>query len=477
MRQKNYSYLSGGEQSRVQLAKLLLSSPDVLLLDEPTNHLDIETIEWLEGFIKAYKGSVLIISHDRLFLDSVVDKIYELKPSGVETYFGNYSYYLNEKQVRYENQLKHYEVNQKELNQMAEAAKRMRDWAARGDNEMMYKKAKAMEKRMERMEKIDKPMMDAHRYNMAFNLSNQAGKVAFETDRVEIKIENHSLITSGSLKILSGLHVGIVGSNGSGKTTLMKRLLEGNSGIRMNPSLKIGYLPQNIVFKGEGKDLIETYRHYHPLPDGEIRNRLAFYDFQGEQVFKTIEALSGGEKMRLMLAILIAQPINCLFLDEPTNHIDIKTREILESAIDAFEGTVIFISHDRYFLKKCANIIVEIYKQNLLQFQGAYDDYIEDRITRHASVDRTHQEINEGVNTNKSQSIPRENKQNNKRANPVTLAYYEKDIEAKEKEIARLKGSLSEITDDYVALNEVLKQIEETERALDEVLEKYLPLL
>jgi len=489
-----FNRLSGGEQSRVMLAKLLLASPDVMLLDEPTNHLDIETTEWLEQFLKEHTGSVLIISHDRVFLDRVIHKIYELKQGIVETYFGNYTDYLDEREKRYALALNQYQNQQKQIDQLTNAAKRMRDWAGQADNEKMFKRAKAMEKRIERIEKLNKPIQDTNQFDLSFNQSSRAGKVAFEAQGLDLSIGGRSLINNGAFKIISGEHIGLIGNNGTGKTTLIKQIIQRCADIRVNPRLRIGFLEQNVSFEKEGADLIEVYRAYHPGSDGIIRGELAKYGFVQQEVFKQIETLSGGEKMRLMLAILVKQDINCLILDEPTNHIDIKTREILEEAVDQFEGTVLFISHDRYFLESSADRIIEIYNQQLLNYEGDYRFYLQKREKRHEqlligndaeytveSKIRVKKPSNTAQNSKEPHRVTsmrkKPTKGQKKPPNKVTLEHYERVIEEKEEEIKDVRQAQVTAGNDYVVLqgyDEVLKKLESE---LETLMASYFELL
>jgi len=494
-----FNNLSGGEQSRVMLAKLLLESPEVMLLDEPTNHLDIETTEWLEAFLKQHTGSVLIISHDRVFLDRVIHKIYELKQGIIETYHGNYSDYLEEREKRYALALNHYQTQQKQIDQLSSAAKRMRDWARQADNEKMFKRAKAMERRIERIEKLDKPIQDTNQFDLSFSQLSRAGRVAFEAQNLELRIGDRQLIKEGSFKIMNGEHIGLIGNNGTGKTTLIKQMLLADSQIRKNPRLQIGFLEQNVSFEKGGENLIEVYRAYHPNSDGAIRNELAKYGFIQEEVFKRIENLSGGEKMRLMLAILVKQDINCLLLDEPTNHIDIKTREILEDAVSHFEGTLLFISHDRYFLESSAERIIEIYNQNLLSYEGNYPFYLEKRALRHQQVDNAIEYSHSHKASDGSAAIKLPNSSKNseqreasqksvassqkntqeekKRPNKVTLEHYETAIQEKENEIKSTRLAQASVMNDYVALQAYEETLKQLETELEQLMETYFAFL
>jgi ATPase subunit of ABC transporter with duplicated ATPase domains len=476
-----FGELSGGERARVQLAKLLLQSPDILLLDEPTNHLDIETMTWLEDYLRQYKGSVLIVSHDRAFLDNVIQKIYELKHGVIETYFGNYSDYLKEREIRHALAVKRYEQQEREIKHIEEAAKRLRDWANRGDNEMLFKRAKAMERRVDQMDKMDRPLRQSVDFKLNFEGSQKAGRIAVEAEHVTLSIGGKNLIETGDLRVARGEKMGFIGANGTGKTTLFKAILAQQEPFRINPSLKIGYLPQVITFPSNEMTLIETYNTAHPQPEGDIRNKLARYGFYGEDVFKRVENLSGGEKMRLMLAILVAQDINCLILDEPTNHIDIRTREIVETAVNAFDGTVLFISHDRYFLKNCATSIAEIYKKHLLQYGGDFEMYQAQHEQKHAIVEQLHAKSQKSAPPQHIKPAERrENeiqlKNRKERQTEMQRQKLEAEIDALNEVIAKMKAQTDRLENDYEVLLAHTAKIEAEEAAMEALMEKYYAL-
>jgi ATPase subunit of ABC transporter with duplicated ATPase domains len=476
MQSQWFEALSGGERARVQLAKLLLQSPEILLLDEPTNHLDMETMAWLETYLNQYKGSVMIISHDRTFLDNVIGKIYELKNGVIETYFGNYSDYLAEREVRHALAMKRYEQQERDIKQIEEAAKRLRDWANRGDNEMLFKRAKAMERRIEQMDKMDRPSRQSIDFKLNFTGTQKAGRVAVEAEAITLSIGGKILIESGDLIVERGDKMGLIGANGSGKTTLLKAILAEKAPFRINPSLNIGYLPQVISFEAETATILETYNAVHPLAEGEIRNRLARYGFYGEDVFKRVQYLSGGEKMRLMLAILVAQDINCLVLDEPTNHIDIRTREIVENAVSTFDGTVLFISHDRYFLKRCATEIVEIYNRKLIQYSGGFETYLAQHERKHAVMTK---HIETKIKTVK-EPRPAENeermRQKMARQREAQREKLEMEINTLSETIAQHKAELNHFDSDYETLLMHTEKLEAEEKALEIMMEKYYEL-
>ena len=380
MRKKRFHVLSGGEQTRVMLGKLILENPDVLLLDEPTNHLDLASIEWLEEYLKSHQGTVIIISHDRYFLDKVVDRIIEIVDGKAELYPGNYSYFVQEKQARYESQLERYERQQKEIKRLEQAAKRMHDWAQRADNEAMHKRAFNIEKRIERMETIDKPLREqgmSSRFSEVSSLSKDLITITGLAKRFGPKIVLDDL----DFRVRRGERVAILGTNGSGKSTLLKVIVgEENpdrGSVNMASSVKWAYLPQIIAFPEPSWTVLDTVIHTLRLPEGLARNCLAKYKFRQDDVFKTVENLSGGEKSRLQLCLMMETDVNLLLLDEPTNHLDIDSREWLEEALAEFKGVLVFVSHDRYFINKFGNRVVEIDEGKAKNYGGDYEYYKE----------------------------------------------------------------------------------------------------
>lgn len=477
MQAKSYNLLSGGEKTRVMLGKLLLEEPDVLLLDEPTNHLDIETTEWLEKLLNDYKGSTLIISHDRYFLDRVITKIYEIKAGKTDIYYGNYSNYLKEREIRYENQLKHYEAQQKKIAQMEDAAKTMRVWASQADNEMMFKKAKAMEKRIERMDKIDKPIKNLNDIKITYELETKAGKIIAKAKNYILKINDNILAKDVSFEIYNNETVALIGANGTGKSTLIKDLVfntdEDRKDLTINPRAKIGYLEQDIVFKRENVSILDVFKDYHPLSEGEIRNYLAKFKFRREEVFNEVSKLSGGERVRLMLAILMKRDINFLILDEPTNHIDIKTREIFEEALENYKGTILFISHDRYFINKLADRVMEIEKNMLYSYIGNYEYYKSEKEKRINLSDSTKSKENK----KQKESIKINSKSHTKRKNNYKIKEIEEEISALEEEIEKKKIIIRDNPTNYQLLQDELKDIENLEVNLEKKLKIYYEIV
>lgn len=355
---KEYNNLSGGEKTIVNLAYILLKNPNILLLDELTNHLDIGTLEWLENFLIDYKGTILLISHDRYFLDKVATKTILLESGKTKIYFGNYSYFLEEDERRTLSEYDVYKSQQKQIEKMKESIKKLRNFGNLAGNEMFFKRAKSIEKRLEKLELVDKVNLEKRKLPININVSNRSGKDVLTIKNLNKSYGTKKVFDNFNMKIHYGEKVQLKGNNGSGKSTLLKIILgEDNnySGeIRLGSSVKIGYIPQEIKFIDENNTVLEYFLFDYTDSETKARNYLAKYMFFGNNVFKRLKELSGGERVRLILAKLVLQETNFLILDEPTNHLDISTREILEDTLEEYTGTVLFVSHDRYFAKKLA---------------------------------------------------------------------------------------------------------------------------
>ncbi|KPU58644.1 ribosomal protection-like ABC-F family protein [Bacillus wiedmannii] len=374
---RSFLELSGGEQTKVSLAYMLLQKPDLLLLDEPTNHLDLFAVEWLEQFLKEYNGTIMVISHDRYFLDEVVTKIFDLEDGEIHVYHTNYSRFVEEKEERLLHEFQAYQEQQKKIKKMKEAIKRLREWAnqANPPNEGLHKRARSMERALERMEKLKKPILERKQMGLQFEGQERSGKDVVVMKKVSKGFADHPLFNEANLHVRFQERAAIVGRNGTGKTTLLKLLLEEikpDAGeIRIGSSVKIGYLSQH-AYGNMKSNVLEAFREYVAVTEGEARHILAKFLFYGPAVFKKVTQLSGGEKMRLRLAQLMYQDINFLILDEPTNHLDIESREVLEEALEQYNGTILAVSHDRYFLNKLFEKTYWIDERKLLEFAGNY---------------------------------------------------------------------------------------------------------
>ncbi len=369
--------LSGGQKTRVALGKLLLTKPDLLMLDEPTNHLDIESISWLEDFLRAYTGAVLIISHDRYFLDRIVTKVIEIENKKSTVYEGNYTYYAQKKEVIREVQIKQYLDQQKEIKHQEEVIEKLRSF----NREKSIKRAESREKMLDKMERIEKPESLPDKMRLILEPSITSGNDVLFVDNVSKSFDT-PLFSNMTFEIKKGEKIALIGPNGIGKTTLFKiilGLLDADSGkIRLGTNVKIGYYDQEQQNLDPTKNIIEEIGYAYPnMTNTQIRNMLAAFVFTGDDVFKPISALSGGEKGRVALAKLMLSGSNFLILDEPTNHLDMFSKEILEDAINNFSGTVLYISHDRYFINKTAQKIIDMSSNGIIQYLGNYTYYVE----------------------------------------------------------------------------------------------------
>jgi len=460
---KKISELSGGEKNRVFLAKALVDEPDLLLLDEPTNHLDLSSIKWLEEFVKGYKKSIFLISHDRYFLDNTIDKIYELNYTGIEIFNGNYSYYVVEKERRYLKELELFLAQEKQIKQMEDAIKRFRHWGSNGDNESMFIKAENMRKRIEKMEKIEKPKVEK---NISFNFDSQgrSGKRVIKIENISKQIKDKLLFKDISLDLYLGEKLGIIGSNGSGKSTLLKMILDEAEGITLGTNLKIAYLDQNLTFKDYKATLIDVFRDESTVKEKDLYRSLAKFHFYQEDLNKKIESLSGGEKARLKLAIMINNGFNLLILDEPTNHLDLHFKEILEETLATFNGTLLFISHDRYFLNKIANRIVELKDQTLYDYPGNFNYYLE-------------QSFEDTVEVIKKEKIDTRFRDNQKEKDDQRRLKKLKNLEIKIlKTLDRLEDDISLNQENYTDLGKLIKEKEKTELEYENILEELFEL-
>lgn len=368
--------LSGGQKTRVALAKLLLEKPDLLILDEPTNHLDVDTLVWLEGYLKGYTGALLIVSHDRYFMDQLVDEVYDLNYGVLEHYVGNYSHYLQERESRYAQQLQRYEKQQKEIKEMEDFIDKNIVRAS------TTKRAQSRRKQLEKLDRIEKPTRDEQTAKFRFEAKRNSGDMVLRVKDLTIGYDGIPTATAINFEERKGENIAIVGPNGIGKSTLLKTIigqLEAITGeITLGSKVDIGYYDQEQQNLHMTKSILnELWDDYPLLNEETIRTLLGSFLFTGEDVKKHIVSLSGGEKARVALAKLTLRHDNFLILDEPTNHLDIDSKEILEDALRNFEGTVLFVSHDRYFINRVADKVVEITPEKSLLYLGDYDYYLE----------------------------------------------------------------------------------------------------
>ena len=382
MLDRSFNTLSGGEKTIVNLASLIISNPEILLLDEPTNHLDIDTLEWFEQFLTNYKGTIIISSHDRYFLDKVATKTVLIDKGKDEVYHGNYSYYLEESERRALVEFDEYKNQQKQIEAMKAAVKKLKEWGERGDNPRFFRRAACIERKLEKMELLDRPE-SKKQLPLGFEINGRSGKDVLVADDLGIIVGDKVILDGADLYLKYGEKVCLMGKNGSGKSTFVKAVLYGNNicqgEIKIGSNVSIGYIPQEIRFEDDNATILDTARNFYDGTETHLRASLSKFLFYGENVFKRVGKLSGGEKVRLKLFELIQKKANLLILDEPTNHIDIDTKEMLEEALSEYQGTLFFISHDRYFINKLAERVVNIEDEKFQQYLGNYDYFKEQK--------------------------------------------------------------------------------------------------
>lgn len=377
---QHYNTLSGGEKTLVHFAKILLSKPDLLLLDEPTNHLDIERVEWLEQYLSRYKGSVIVVSHDRYFLDRISKKVLEIENKTGTLYHGNYTSYVQQKEESDLKQFNDYKNEQKKIAAMEETIAKLKDWGERGDNPTLFRRAAAIERRLnELQENATQKPLTVKPLPLQFVANNRSSNDVAVWHNFNLSIGNLNLLANANASVHYNEKVALVGNNGSGKTTLLKTLLglhtEFSGELKLGPNIQIGYLPQLLTFEN-GRESVLDHFHYNTGHHEEAsRKILSRFQFFSQDIYKSVGNLSGGEKIRLKLAVMLQKPVNTLVFDEPTNHIDIITREVLEETLKAFKGAVLFVSHDRYFINNVATKVLELRDKTLFSHQGNYDDF------------------------------------------------------------------------------------------------------
>ena len=465
MREQLFDRLSGGEKTRVNLGRLILEDTDILLLDEPTNHLDLKATEWLEEYLDKFKGTVLAVSHDRWFLDRVVDRVIEIQEGKAEFYSGNYSFYVVEKERRYQEKLKQYEKEQAKIQQLEKAAEQLRIWAYSG-NDKIFKRAQSMEKRIERMRTTDRPTRE-RKMEVRFGEREFRGDEVLTIKGLSKSFGQRALFSGVDLEVVGGERIALLGDNGTGKSTLIK-ILMGEEGpdegkIRMGPTVKIGYLPQIIHFDHPERSLLDTMLYELDCTAQTARNRLASFKFRGEDVFKPVSALSGGEQSRLRLCMLMDEKINLLILDEPTNHLDIQSREWIEEAVEEYEGNLLFVSHDRYFIDRFATRVWVLEDGQVTDFRGSYGEY------------RAARERKQAQAVPAPAAAPAEKKEKPRR--PGGTKNLEKEVAAAERAVAKAEEQMYELglqieeaASNYLKLQELYEQREALE---EEILKLY----
>lgn len=462
---KKIGEFSGGQRTKIAFIKLLLSKPDILLLDEPTNHLDIKAVEWLEQYLKNYPKACIIVSHDRMFLDRIVNKVYEIEYGTITKYSGDYTYFENKKKENYLKQLKDYEYQQKEIKKLNDIANRFRYKPTKA------KMAMSKLKQIERMVKIEEPnKYDLTTFKTYFEVKKQSVNEVLNVKKLGIGYNKE--LQNISFNLYKGQKLGVIGENGIGKSTLLKTLVNRIDKIsgefNFGYNVTIGYFDQQMALLDGDKTVIDEFSEEFPnLTTTEIRNSLASFMFFGEDVFKEVNMLSGGEKVRLQLCKILKRCPNLLILDEPTNHMDIIGKESLENLLKAYNGTVIFVSHDRFFINKIADCLLVFEKDKVTYFDGRYNEYEESRI----------EDKQEKVIEVKKEKIVNNTYLMQKEKNKILtkIKKLERDIDTYEEEVKSLNEELlkEEIYTDYTKVQEVQNKIDELREKIDNNMEKW----
>lgn len=442
----NVNTLSGGQKTRVALSKLLLSKPDIILLDEPTNHLDMNSISWLEGFLSDYKGSVIIVAHDRYFLDKIVSKVIEIDNGTVTTFSGNYTDYASKKAVLRNMQLKAYMNQQREIKHQEEVITKLKQF----NREKSIKRAESREKMLDKIQILDKPSALNDKMNIRLKPGIESGNDVLKVTGLSKAFDGNRLFNNISFEIKKGERVALIGNNGTGKTTILKILngiIPADSGVvELGSNVYIGYYDQEHHVLDPDKTLFQEIQDAYPdLNNTRIRSTLAAFLFTGDDVFKYIRELSGGEKGRVSLAKLMLSNANLLILDEPTNHLDITSKEILENALNSYTGTVLYVSHDRYFINSTATRIIELTANTLVNYIGNYDYYLEKKDILTAAA------IKESVSPTDSDNTS------------VSSNTKEQWLSSKEEQarLKKLKNNLARVEEQISSIEERLKEIDE----------------
>ena len=468
MRAQPFDSLSGGEKTRVNLARLLLEDTDILLLDEPTNHLDLRSTEWLEEFLLRFKGTVLTVSHDRWFLDTIAKRTIELVDGQCEFYSGNYSFFVEERQRRYDEMLAQYEKNQKEIAHLEEAADKLHLWAFLG-NDKLHKRAFSMEKRIERLRTAPKPKQE-RKLKARFSEREFRGDEVLVIEDLAKSYGDRQLFSGLELLIEPGERVAVMGDNGSGKSTLVKLILGEETPdagyTRLGPSIKAAYLPQLVTFSHPERSALDTLLYECKATPQEARDRLAAFNFTGEDALKNVGTLSGGEQSRLRLCMLMKNDINFLILDEPTNHLDIASREWIEAALADYEGTLLFVSHDRWFVDAFATRVWELKDGALTDFRGGYPEYQaykarQQELARAAKKHEVKEKKTPEPKAPKPKNTARE------------LARLEREIEKREQQLAALAAEEEENATDYQKLMELADSKAAVQAELEALYERW----
>lgn len=468
MREQPFDSLSGGEKTRVNLARLILEDTDILLLDEPTNHLDLHATEWLEDYLLHFKGTVLSISHDRWFIDRVAQRCIEIVDGKAEFYSGGYSFYLEERQRRFEEKMRKYEKDQAKIEQLTRAAEQMHLWAFMG-NDKLHKRAFSMEKRIEKLSHTEKPT-EQKKLSVKFRQREFEGDEVLVMEGLSKSFGEKKLFSGLDLTVTGGERVALIGDNGTGKSTLVKLIMGDETPdagyVYRGPAVRTAYLPQMVSFSVPERSAYDTMLYDCRCQPQEARDRLAAFGFRGEDVFTPVGTLSGGEKSRLRLCMLMGADINFLILDEPTNHLDIASREWMEDALSDYEQTLLFVSHDRYFIEKFATRIWALAGGRITDFRGGYSEFCQwrDRQEVFRQNERAAQKKKEPKAEPKKKPV---------QGNDKAIAKAEREIAKLEAKIAALDAEAEANGSDYQKLMELSAEREGLENELLELYEQW----
>ncbi|WP_340002902.1 ABC-F family ATP-binding cassette domain-containing protein [Oceanobacillus sp. FSL K6-0127] len=472
--------LSGGQKTRLALGKLLLQKPQLLILDEPTNHLDIDTLSWLENYLVSYPGAIVIVSHDRYFLDKTVSIVYEISRHKTRKYHGSYSKYLEQKALNYEQELKEFEKQQTEI-------KKMEDFIQRNIvRASTTKRAQSRRKQLEKMERLDRPLGDESSASFSFQINRRSGNDVLKVEELSLRYEKEvdPIFSNIRLDINRGDRIALVGPNGVGKTTLLKAILgrlqteKGN--IQLGTNVQIGYYDQEQADLNSTKTILqELWDDYPTINEKDIRTVLGNFLFSGDDVLKQVHTLSGGEKARLALAKLKMQQANFLIMDEPTNHLDIDSKEVLEAALIDFPGTILFVSHDRYFINKIADQVAEMERDGITIYLGDYDYYLEKK-EEEAEIERLKQEKETTSNSEPKKLSYKEGKQlqSEKRKVQRRISELEEMIEHQELDIAQIEEEMTkpEVYQDHEKSLELTETVNKLKYEIEQLIEEWTAL-
>lgn len=469
--QKDFNILSGGEKTTVMLGKILLESPDILLLDEPTNHLDTEASEWLENYLKSCRGIMIIVSHDRYFLDRVATKIIEVENKQCETCIGNYSDYVKQKEQDMLLQYEKYKEQCKKISSMEKAIKDLRNWALQADNSKFFRRAASLQKKLDKMERISKPQFRKKSIRIDFKASERSGNDIIKISGLSKSFGERVILQNADLFITAGERVALIGPNGSGKTTFIRMLLgelAPDSGTALlGANAKIAWLPQIIAFKDEDAMVIDCFREDRYITEGKAREYLSRFLFFGKAPYKKVKQLSGGERVRLKLSMLLYDEANLLILDEPTNHLDIESIEALEDALEDFRGTLLIISHDRYFINKVCSRVIAIEDHKLSSYMGGYDYYKQKKDEHRLSAEQPKAA---------AARTPRSTKQQSDTSYAAAIKKLEAEIKAAEEELRTINESMAADQIGYDELSRLFYRREELEAELEKKMDAWLGL-